>query len=324
MDPLRAEIVGHHHPCAQVRVRRDRPNGNCCSFLWPRFHHVRLRERAVAPPGMEGRRAHVRGRPYVALPRLHEDVHFLSDVVFGLAAVVRPGRDHHDRHFMVPPMPVPVAAWASRRRVVPLRSRVSVHGPEPPRSGSTSTTPKDAWWGPSPAGGGVSARRRRRQRSRRRRRGRSCSSAARPTRRTGAGTVGGRPRERGEEFDETLVREAAREPTTRARRGSSLAASDADFFSRLRTVDLARRPPAPRGLPECLATSGAPDGTRATSSITWPSTLRTDVLPSFRPSPPRSWSSLLRRRGGPDVLDGRLAPNMPFLWLTSSHACRAG
>jgi hypothetical protein len=49
---------------------------------------------------------------YVAISRLHENVHFLSDVVFGAAVGVISGRavTHHDRHFygmQIQPMPVP-------------------------------------------------------------------------------------------------------------------------------------------------------------------------------------------------------------------------
>jgi len=112
MDLLRAEIVsGTITYALKVSVRRKRPTGNCCSF--PSGHASTTFAFASVLWRHLGWKAAVPTytvATYVALSRLHEDVHFLSDVIFGSAVGIVSGRavTHHDRHFYgLYPMPVP-------------------------------------------------------------------------------------------------------------------------------------------------------------------------------------------------------------------------
>src|SRR5439155_23187221 len=100
----------------KLSVRRHRPpggGGKCCSF--PSGHASSTFALASVLWRHLGWKAAVPTytvASYVALSRLHEDVHFLSDVVFGSAIGIVSGRAvvHHDRHFYgmrIQPMPVP-------------------------------------------------------------------------------------------------------------------------------------------------------------------------------------------------------------------------
>jgi len=117
MDLLRAAAVsGTLTYAVKLSVRRHRPpggGGKCCSF--PSGHSASTFALASVLWRHLGWKAAVPTytvATYVALSRLHEDVHFLSDVIFGAAVGVVSGRAvvHHDRHFYgmrIQPMPVP-------------------------------------------------------------------------------------------------------------------------------------------------------------------------------------------------------------------------
>jgi hypothetical protein len=117
MDLLRAEAVsGALTYAIKLSVRRHRPpggGGKCCSF--PSGHSSSTFALASVLWRHLGWKAAVPTytvATYVALSRLHEDVHFLSDVIFGAAIGIVSGRAvvHHDRHFYgmrIQPMPVP-------------------------------------------------------------------------------------------------------------------------------------------------------------------------------------------------------------------------
>jgi hypothetical protein len=117
MDLLRAEAVsGALTYAIKLSVRRHRPpggGGKCCSF--PSGHSSSTFALASVLWRHLGWKAAVPTytvATYVALSRLHEDVHFLSDVIFGAAVGIVSGRAvvHHDRHFYgmrIQPMPVP-------------------------------------------------------------------------------------------------------------------------------------------------------------------------------------------------------------------------
>lgn len=135
----------------------------------------------------------------------------------------------------------------------------------------------------------------------------------------------------GEQFDQTLVREAGEELFDDARSPRiRLAASGEEFASLLRSADLAqdvvlRRVAFQTSLRDVRS---GPDG--AVRNVLYHVAIyagRTDVpAASFRPQPseiaelayfpPESVDRML--------LDGRLAPNMAFLWLTRAHALLAG
>lgn len=117
MDLLRAEAVsGALTYAIKLSVRRHRPpggGGKCCSF--PSGHSSSTFALASVLWRHLGWKAAVPTytvATYVAFSRLHEDVHFLSDVIFGAAVGIVSGRAvvHHDRHFYgmrIQPMPVP-------------------------------------------------------------------------------------------------------------------------------------------------------------------------------------------------------------------------
>jgi membrane-associated phospholipid phosphatase len=115
MDLLRAGVVTGTVTYAIKRsVRRDRPStGKCCAF--PSGHAAGTFAFASVLWRHLGWRAAVPTytvASYVAMSRLHENVHFLSDVVFGAAVGIVSGRavTRHDRHFygmQIQPMPVP-------------------------------------------------------------------------------------------------------------------------------------------------------------------------------------------------------------------------
>ena len=86
-DLLRAQIVSQAFSAGiKVAVRRDRPTGNCCAF--PSGHAVATFATAAVLERHLGYRAAwptLAIATYVATSRLHDNVHYLSDVVFGAA-----------------------------------------------------------------------------------------------------------------------------------------------------------------------------------------------------------------------------------------------
>jgi len=113
MDLLRSLAVsGTLTYAVKLTVRRDRPTGNCCSF--PSGHSSATFAFASVLWRHLGWKAAVPTytvATYTAVSRLHKDVHFLSDVVFGAAIGIVSGRavTRHDRHFWgsLQPMPIP-------------------------------------------------------------------------------------------------------------------------------------------------------------------------------------------------------------------------
>jgi membrane-associated phospholipid phosphatase len=117
MDLLRsAAVSGALTYAVKLSVRRHRPaggGGKCCSF--PSGHAsstFALASVLWRHLGWKAALPTYTVATYVSLSRLHEDVHFLSDVVFGAAIGIISGRAvvHHDRHFYgmkIQPMPVP-------------------------------------------------------------------------------------------------------------------------------------------------------------------------------------------------------------------------
>lgn len=103
-------------------VRRDRPTGECCAF--PSGHAAT----AFATASVLERHFGYRGAwptlvvaSYVAMSRLHDNRHFLSDVLFGAALGIASGWTVVGRHgrsdYTLLPVPVPggVAVTLSRR-----------------------------------------------------------------------------------------------------------------------------------------------------------------------------------------------------------------
>jgi len=135
----------------------------------------------------------------------------------------------------------------------------------------------------------------------------------------------------GEEFDQTLVREAGEELFDDPRSPRiRLAASGEEFASLLRSADLARevvvrRVAFQKGLRDVRV---APNGT--VRNVLYHVAIyagRTDVpAASFRPQPSEIEELAYFPAEAVDrmLLDGRLAPNMAFLWLTQAHALLAG
>jgi hypothetical protein len=113
MDLLRSLAVsGTLTYAVKLTVRRDRPTGKCCSF--PSGHSSATFAFASVLWRHLGWKAAVPTytvATYTAVSRLHKDVHFLSDVVFGAAIGIVSGRavTRHDRHFWgsLQPMPIP-------------------------------------------------------------------------------------------------------------------------------------------------------------------------------------------------------------------------
>jgi len=112
LDLLRAQIVSQTFTQAiKYSVRRDRPTGECCSF--PSGHAAT----AFAAASVIERHFGYRGSlpamaiaTYVATSRLHDNRHFLSDVVFGAALGTATGWTVVGRHgrSSYSLMPVPV------------------------------------------------------------------------------------------------------------------------------------------------------------------------------------------------------------------------
>ena len=135
----------------------------------------------------------------------------------------------------------------------------------------------------------------------------------------------------GEEFDQTLVREAGEELFDDARSPRiRLAASGEEFASLLRSADLARevvlrRVALQRNLRDVRI---GPDG--AVRNVLYHVAIyagRTETpASSFRPQPSEIDELAYFPPEAVDrmLLDGRLAPNMAFLWLTQGWALLAG
>jgi len=111
-DLLRAQLVSEALSTAiKVTARRDRPTGNCCSF--PSGHAVATFAMAAVLERHLGYRAALPTlaiATYVATSRLHDNVHFLSDVLFGAALGTASGWTVVGRHgrtkFTMVPVPV--------------------------------------------------------------------------------------------------------------------------------------------------------------------------------------------------------------------------
>ena len=111
-DMLRALIVSQAFTQAiKNTVRRDRPTGECCAF--PSGHASATFATASVIERHFGYRGSVPMflvATYVATSRLHEDQHFLSDVVFGASLGIASGWTVVGRHgksdYAVMPVPV--------------------------------------------------------------------------------------------------------------------------------------------------------------------------------------------------------------------------
>jgi membrane-associated phospholipid phosphatase len=105
-------------------VRRDRPTGECCSF--PSGHASATFATAAVLERHLGYRASwptLLVAAYVASSRLHDDVHFLSDVVFGSALGMASGWTVVGRHgrseYAMVPAPVKGGMMLTLVRTVP-------------------------------------------------------------------------------------------------------------------------------------------------------------------------------------------------------------
>ena len=135
----------------------------------------------------------------------------------------------------------------------------------------------------------------------------------------------------GEEFDQTLVREAGEELFDDPRSPRiRLAASAEEFASRLLSADLAhqvvmRRVAFQKSLRDVRAGPGG-----AMRNVLYHVAIyagRTDVpIASFRPQPSEIDELAYFPAEAVDrmLLEGRLAPNMAFLWLTQAQSLLSG
>ena len=113
LDLLRAQIVSQTLVHAvKYSVRRDRPTGECCSF--PSGHAATAFAAAAVIERHMGYRMSVPAMAiatYVATSRLHDNRHFLSDVVFGSALGTATGWTVVGRHgrssYALTPVAVP-------------------------------------------------------------------------------------------------------------------------------------------------------------------------------------------------------------------------
>jgi membrane-associated phospholipid phosphatase len=111
-DLLRAQIVSQaFSEGIKLAVRRDRPTGNCCGF--PSGHAVATFATAAVLERYLGYRAAwptLAIATYVATSRLHDNVHYLSDVVFGAALGTATGwtvvGTHGRTDFTFAPVPI--------------------------------------------------------------------------------------------------------------------------------------------------------------------------------------------------------------------------
>jgi membrane-associated phospholipid phosphatase len=112
-DLLRAQIVSQTFVLAtKYAVRRDRPDGSCCSF--PSGHAASAFAAASVIERHFGYRMSVPAMviaTYVATSRLHDNVHFLSDVIMGSAIGTATGWTVVGRHgrssYALTPVAVP-------------------------------------------------------------------------------------------------------------------------------------------------------------------------------------------------------------------------
>ena len=124
-DLVRAQIMsGMLVQAVKQTVRRSRPSGNCCAF--PSGHTAAAFATAAVLERHLGSRLAwpamlVAG--YVGASRLHDNVHFLSDVVFGAAVGTAAGWTVVGRHgrsnYTLGPQPVPggvALVWTYRDR----------------------------------------------------------------------------------------------------------------------------------------------------------------------------------------------------------------
>jgi membrane-associated phospholipid phosphatase len=113
LDLLRAQIVSQTFVHAiKYSVRRDRPTGECCSF--PSGHAATAFAAASVIERHFGYRMSMPAMAiatYVATSRLHDNRHFLSDVVFGSALGTATGWTVVGRHgrssYALAPVAVP-------------------------------------------------------------------------------------------------------------------------------------------------------------------------------------------------------------------------
>ena len=124
-DLLRAIVVSQAVTQGiKVAVRRDRPTGECCSFpsghASATFATASVLERHL---GYRGSWPMFLIASYVATSRLHDDRHFLSDVVFGAAVGVSTGWTVVGRHgrsnYAMIPVPVRGGVAINFIRTVP-------------------------------------------------------------------------------------------------------------------------------------------------------------------------------------------------------------
>ncbi|HVQ41281.1 MAG TPA: phosphatase PAP2 family protein, partial [Vicinamibacterales bacterium] len=99
-DLVRAQILTQAFTQAiKQTVRRDRPTGECCSFpsghSSATFATAAVLERHL---GLRGAWPTIVVASYVAISRLHDNRHFLSDVVFGAALGTATGWTVVGRH----------------------------------------------------------------------------------------------------------------------------------------------------------------------------------------------------------------------------------
>jgi membrane-associated phospholipid phosphatase len=112
-DLLRAQLVSQAFVHgAKYAIRRDRPTGECCSF--PSGHATTAFAAASVIERHFGYRMAMPtllAATYVATSRLHDNRHFLSDVIFGAAIGTATGWTVVGRHgrssYALRPVPVP-------------------------------------------------------------------------------------------------------------------------------------------------------------------------------------------------------------------------
>lgn len=112
-DLLRAQILSQAFiHSVKYAVRRDRPTGECCSFpsghAATAFAAASVLERHL---GYRGAWPTLVAATYVGVSRLHDNRHFMSDILFGSAVGMATGWTIVGRHgkneYAFVPMPVP-------------------------------------------------------------------------------------------------------------------------------------------------------------------------------------------------------------------------
>jgi membrane-associated phospholipid phosphatase len=130
-DLLRAQIVSQALTTGiKVAVRRDRPTGTCCSF--PSGHATATFAMAAVFERHLGARASwptLAIAAYVATSRLHDNVHYLSDVLFGAALGTATGwtivGTHGRTDYTLAPVPIPGGVMVSVVRTPTSLQRAS-------------------------------------------------------------------------------------------------------------------------------------------------------------------------------------------------------